>query len=131
MKLSTFALVGIMSFSCPLFAHEGHGQLPGQLKALHGGLVKAGNEMNLEMLYSNGTAKFFPVAHADETIDVSKVRLTGTIRKPKGKETPLSFTSDGKSFSTKVDLKGTYRADLEIQLHYEGKTDSFKFLVEK
>lgn len=131
MKFALLTLAAVLSFSPALYAHEGHDQLPGQLKALHGGLVKTGKEMNLEMVYSQETAKFYPVAHENETIDVSKVQLTGTAKKPKGKAIPLTFTFDGKSFTTKIDMKGAYRADLVIDLQYEGKKDTYKFLVEK
>ncbi len=131
MKFKILTLITLLAFSSIGHAHEGHDQLPGQLKALHGGLVKTGKEMNLEMVFAQETAKFYPVAHENETIDLSKVKLTGTAKKPKGKETPLSFNSDGKSFTTKVDLKGSYRADLVIQVEYDGKKDTFKFLVEK
>lgn len=131
MKFSVLTFLALISFSSLSSAHEGHDQLPGQLKALHGGLVKTGKDMNMEMVYSQETAKFYPVAHENETIDVSKVQLTGTAKKPKGQATPLKFTFDGKSFTTKIDMKGSYRADLVINTQYEGKKDTFKFLVEK
>ncbi len=130
-KLFAFTLTGLLFIGATSFAHEGHNEVPGQLKALHGGIVKSGKELNMEMLAAGESVQFFPLAHSGEDLKTSELVLTGTAKTPKGKPQKLTFTNDGKSFSTKVDLKGSYRADLEIKAQYAGKTDGFKFLVEK
>lgn len=127
----TIALSSILLFGINSIAHEGHDDVPGQIKAKHGGLVKSGKEMNMEMLVTGESVQFFPLAHSGEDLKISEVKLTGIAKTPKGKPQSLTFTSDDKSFSTKVDLKGAYRADLDIKAQHSGKTDNFKFLVEK
>jgi|GEM_PF-1988886 len=122
--------VAALLLTSPVLAHEGH-ELPGQLKATHGGLIKTGKQMNMEMVYTGDTVRFYPQPHPGETIDMAQVKLSGSSKTPKGKPQTLSFTSDGKSFSTRVDLQGSYRADLDIKVDYENKIDQFKFLVEK
>lgn len=130
-KFVTSIFTSLLLSSLPAIAHEGHGDLPGQLKSLHGGVVKAGKLMNMEMLVIGDTVQFFPQAHSGEDLKTADVQLQGSSKAPKKKADALSFASDGKSFTAKVDLKGSYRADLEIKAQYQGKTDSFKFLIEK
>ncbi|QDK44640.1 hypothetical protein B9G69_010310 [Bdellovibrio sp. SKB1291214] len=127
----TIALSSILFFGVNSIAHEGHDEIPGQIKAQHGGIVKAGKEINMEMLVSGDSIQFFPLAHSGEDLKIADVKLTGTAKTPKGKPQALTFTNDGKAFATKVDLKGAYRADLDIKAQHSGKTDSFKFLLEK
>lgn len=127
----TIALSSVLLFGMNSLAHEGHDEIPGQIKAMHGGVVKAGKELNMEMLVTGDSVQFFPLAHSGEDLKIADVKLTGTAKTPKGKPQALTFTNDGKSFSTKVDLKGAYRADLNIKAQHSGKTNNFKFLVEK
>ncbi len=127
----TIALSSILLFGLNSLAHEGHDDVPGQIKALHGGVVKSGKSLNMEMLVTGESVQFFPQAHSGEDLKAADIKISGTSKIPKGKPETLSFSSDGKSFTTKVDLKGSYRADLEIKAQYSGKTDNFKFLVEK
>lgn len=111
-------------------AHEGH-DVPGQIKALNGGITKAGKLMHMEMLVTDTNVKFFPLAHEGEQLKVSDVKMTGTSKTPKGKPQNLTFTAEGNFFSTQVDLQGAHRTNLEIKATYGGKTDNFKFIVEK
>lgn len=111
-------------------AHEGH-DVPGQIKALHGGITKPGKIMHMEMLVTENKVQLFPLAHAGEELKASDVKITGTAKTPKGKPQSLTFTAEGNAFSTQVDLQGSYRANLEIKATYGGKVDNFKFIVEK
>ncbi|WP_347356654.1 hypothetical protein [Bdellovibrio sp.] len=132
MKLTSLAAALVLSlFTSLSLAHEGHDQVPGNLKAMHGGIPKAGKLMNMEMLAIENKVQFFPRAHEDETLDVSKVKISGTAKSPKGKSQTLKFTKEENTFNTEVDLQGSHRVNLEIKAEYEGKTDTFKFLVEK
>lgn len=127
----TIALSSVLFFGINSLGHEGHDALPGQIKALHGGVVKSGKEINMEMLVTGNSVKFFPLAHSGEDVKVVEVKISGTAKTPKGKPQNLVFTDDGKAFTTTVELKDAYRADLDIKATHGGKTDSFKFLVEK
>lgn len=125
---SLFLISSLLGFTAQ--AHEGH-DVPGQIKALHGGITKPGKIMHMEMLVTENNVQLFPLAHEGEELKVSEVKITGTAKTPKGKPQNLTFTSDGKAFSTQVDLQGSYRANLEIKATYGGKIDNFKFIVEK
>ncbi|UXR63344.1 hypothetical protein EZJ49_09680 [Bdellovibrio bacteriovorus] len=132
MKLkSLIATLALSLLASTSFAHEGHDQVPGSLKAMHGGIPKAGNLMNMEMLAIENKVQFFPRAHADETLDINKVKISGTAKSPKGKSQTLKFTKTDNIFNTEVDFQGSHRVNLEIKAEFEGKTDTFKFLVEK
>lgn len=125
-------ILSLSLLSAPLVqAHEGHGEIPGSLKAVHGGITKAGKLFNLEMLASDTDIQLFPAAHPGEKLDMKKMKMTGNLKSPKGKTQPLSFTATEKSFNTKIDFLGGHRVSLEIKAEYEGKVDSFQFLVEK
>lgn len=124
----TFSFALALGLVAPAaLAHEGH-EVPGSLKALHGGIPKSGKLFNIEMLAMETKVQFFPRAHDNESIDLTKIKLSGTAKTPKGKATPLSFN---KAFQTEVDFQNAHRINLEIKAEYEGKTDTFKFLVEK
>nr|BFD67114.1 hypothetical protein HAGR004_21360 [Bdellovibrio sp. HAGR004] len=132
MKLTSLAAALVLSlFASASLAHEGHDQVPGSLKAMHGGIPKAGKLMNMEMLAIENKVQLFPRAHEGETLDMTKLKISGTAKSPKGKSQPLKLTQAEKAFNTEVDFHGSHRVNLEIKAEYEGKTDTFKFLVEK
>lgn len=132
MKTLLLVTATLMTFvSAPLWAHENHGDIPGTLKAQHGGIPKGGKEINMEMLPQGKTVLFYPSAHPGDTLDISKVTLSGTAKSPKGKVSKLNFTKKDSAFATEVDLTGTHRLNLEIKAEIEGKVDTFKFVVEK
>lgn len=133
--MKTFLLTLTLSLSItttlPALAHEGHNQAPGTLKAMHGGIPKAGKLFNMEMLAQDKKVLFYPIPHANETVDTAKLKLSGTAKTPKGKATPLNFTLQDKAFASEVNFEGSHRINLEIKAELDGKTDIFKFLVEK
>lgn len=132
MKLTSLAAALVLSlFASASLAHEGHDQVPGSLKAMHGGIPKAGKLMNMEMLAIENKVQLFPRAHEGETLDMTKLKISGTAKSPKGKSQSLKLTQVEKAFNTEVDFQGSHRVNLEIKAEYEGKTDTFKFLVEK
>lgn len=122
--------LGFCFASSPALAHEGH-NMPGTLKAIHGGIPKAGKLFNMEMLTKGKTIQFFPVPHASETVDIAKVKISGTAKTPKGKPIALKFTLQDKAFVTEVDFEGSHRINLDIKAELDGSSDLFKFLVEK
>lgn len=116
----------------PTFAHEGHGQAPGILKASHGGTVLAGNEINLEYMVSANEVKLFPVTHDGKDLAADKVKVSATTKAPKGNVEVLKITpaTDG-SLMTQVDFKNSHRVEVNVTTETNGKKDSFKFQVEK
>lgn len=129
MKL--FILFLASSLATGAFAHEGHDQAPGTIKALHGGVVKTGKEFNLEMVASGTSVELFPQAHADETVDFKSIQVTATAKAPRGKPQKVPLSKGEKSFKATVDFQGAHRLDLDVQSEYEGKKDSFKFMLEQ
>ncbi|MFV8257831.1 hypothetical protein ACNQKP_08490 [Bdellovibrio bacteriovorus] len=128
--LKSLILLASLSLSPLALAHEGH-DVPGTLKAQHGGIPKSGKLFNMEMLAIENKVQFFPRAHEGESVDNKKIKITGTAKSPKGKPVALQFAPTANSFDTTVDFQGSHRVNLEIKVDYEGKSDTFKFLVEK
>ncbi|ASD63527.1 hypothetical protein [Bdellovibrio bacteriovorus] len=128
--LKSLILLASLTLSPVAMAHEGH-DVPGTLKAQHGGIPKTGKLFNMEMLAIETKVQFFPRAHEGESLDTKNIKISGTAKSPKGKAAPLQFTANANSFDTTVDFQGSHRVNLEIKVDYEGKSDTFKFLVEK
>lgn len=128
-KILTMAFICLVSALS--FAHEGHDNAPGALKASHGGVVKAGKEINLEYVVSGAEVKLYPVSHEGSDLPSSKVKISGTAKSPKGKEEALKLSFQDGAYVTQVDFKGAYRVELKVNAAMSGKKDSFKFQVEK
>lgn len=112
-------------------AHEGHDDAPGMLKANHGGVVKAGKDINLEYVVSGTTVKLFPIGHDGKDLSASVVKISATTKAPKGKaEKALVEIKDG-DYVTQVDFKQAYRVEMEVVADNHGKKSTFKFQVEK
>lgn len=116
--------------SVSLQAHEGH-DTPGTLKANHGGVVKAGKDINLEYVISGEEVKLFPAAHEGESLAVNEVKLTATAKLPKGKAELLKLELKDGVYVAKVDFKGAYRVEILVKADNKGKQSTFKFQVEK
>lgn len=113
------------------FAHEGHHETPGVIKATHGGIAIPGKVFNLEYMQSGTELKLFPLPHPDETFDFSKVKFTATAKAPKEKESELKLEKKDDFFVTTVDFKKAYRLEIVVTTDNAGKKDKFKFQVEK
>ncbi|MEK6628230.1 MAG: hypothetical protein AABY53_06355 [Bdellovibrionota bacterium] len=126
-------VVALLLGSVNLFAHEGHDHnAPGTLKANHGGVVKAGKNINLEYVVSGEELKLIPAAHEGETLAVNEVKLTATAKLPKTKkQEPLKLDFKDGVYLTKIDFKGAYRAEIMVKADNKGKQSAFKFQVEK
>ncbi|NUN05303.1 MAG: hypothetical protein HUU57_06040 [Bdellovibrio sp.] len=112
------------------YAHEGH-EMPGVIKAAHGGIVVAGKEFNMEYMQSGTEIKLYPLPHPGDTFDFSKVKFTATAKAPKEKESELKLEKKENAFVTTVDFKKAYRLEIIVTSDNAGKKDKFKFQVEK
>lgn len=122
----------IASLSQPVLAHEGHGEMPGMIKALHGGTVLAGKALNLEYVTAANEIKIYPHAHAGDSLSFSDLKVSATAKIPKGKAENLKLESkEGAFYFGIVDLKKSHRAEVVVTTETKGKKDSFKFQVEK
>lgn len=133
MKTFLTTAFSILLMSSASVAHEGHHE-PTGLEAPHGGMIKPGKLVNLELVQEGTTIKLFPVAHAGEKAptDLKLTAKATTPKKGKGKgETQtLSLKPDGEGYSATVDTKGAHRFELEVQVTSSGKADKFVFQVE-
>lgn len=123
----SIAIMGSLSS----FAHEGHDNAPGSIKANHGGTVKAGNEINLEYVVSGSEVKLFPVSHDGKDLTTAEVKLRVTAKLPKGKTETLKIDSKNGELIAKVDFKNAYRVEMNVEADHQGKKSTFKFQVEK
>lgn len=113
------------------FAHEGHDQAPGTIKSNHGGVVKAGKEINLEYVVTGAEVKLFPASHDGKDLNSSDVQMTVTAKLPKGKAEVLKLENKNGSLVATVDFKSAYRVEMNVEANHQGKKSTFKFQVEK
>lgn len=123
----SIALLG----SLVAFAHEGHDDAPGALKANHGGTVKAGHEINLEYVVAGTEVKLFPISHDGKELAATDVTIKATTKLPKGKVEAAKIENKDGAFVTQVDFKGGYRVEMNVTADTKGKKSTFKFQVEK
>jgi len=124
-------LTTLLSLSLNSFAHEGHDNAPGAIKANHGGTVKPGKEINMELLVSGSEIKLFPLSHEGKDLAVDDVKLSATTKLPKGKTESSKLEYKDGAFVTQVDFKSAYRVELNVNAAVKGKVDAFKFQIEK
>ena len=129
--MTKLILLIAVALSGSLNAHEGHDNAPGALKANHGGLVKPGKEINLEYVVAGTEVKLYPVSHEGKDLAASEIKLSATVQLPKGKSEVVKIESKDGVFVAQVDFKNAYRIEMRVSAIHNGKTDNFKFQVEK
>lgn len=113
------------------YAHEGHDNAPGALKANHGGVVKAGKEINLEYVVKGDLVELYPVSHEGKDLTSVDVKLTVKTTLPKSKPEVTKVDVKNGVFVAKADFKGAYRIEFNVVADNKGKQSNFKFQVEK
>lgn len=124
-------LASLLLGSISLFAHEGHDETPGAIKANHGGVVKKGKDINLEYVVAGEEIKLYPVSHDGKDFAASEVKLTATAKLPKEKAEALKLETKDGVYVAKVDFKGAYRIEIVVNADNKGNQSTFKFQVEK
>ncbi len=127
-------VVGASALVFPLFvalAHEGHNELPGVLRAVHGGIIKPGKNINMELVADGGKLAFYPIAHAGDNLDTNQLKIEAKVKDPKGRVALLKLSKNVDIFSGEIDFKGNLRNEVEIKSNYKGSVDIFTFQVEK
>ncbi len=125
------ALGFVLSFGSLALAHEGHDAVPGAIKTSHGGVAKAGKEINLEYVVSGTEIAFYPMSHEGKDLLPTELKLTATSKGPKGKMESLKVDAQAVGFKTNVDFKDAYRTEVIVKTDVKGKKDTFKLQVEK
>ncbi|MFZ3231518.1 MAG: hypothetical protein WA160_15025 [Pseudobdellovibrio sp.] len=128
--LSVSFLFSILSV-LPIYAHEGHDNTPGGIKANHGGVVKAGKEINLEFVVSGIEVKLYPANHDGKDLLSNEVKIRATAKLPKGKAESIKLSEKDGAFVASLDFKSSYRIEMNVEADVNGKKSSFKFQVEK
>lgn len=129
--LKKVILITTILGSLNVFAHEGHDEAPGALKANHGGVVKAGKEINLEYVVKGELVQLYPVSHDGKDLSAAAVKLTVQAKLPKGKAETIKVDVKDGIFIAKADFKGAYRIEFNVVVDNKGKQSAFKFQVEK
>jgi hypothetical protein len=121
-------LISICSLA---IAHEGHDQVPGQLRALHGGSVKQGKQLNLEYVVAGTLLKLYPISHEGADLDISKVKISATSQAPKGKPTKLELILKDKVNQVTLNFGDAYRLTVVVTTEVAGKKDIFTLQAEQ
>ena len=123
--------IAILSMPLTILAHEGHDKTPGSLKSLHGGVVQGGKQLNLEVIVNANEVTIFPTSHEGKDVAAKDVKIEATAKPKKGKVYPVNFVNAKGGFNAKVDLQGSNRLPITINVTNEGKTDHFTVQVEE
>ena len=115
--------------SSPVFAHEGHGH-EGMPEAPHGGVIKEGKTLNLELTAQGAEIAIYPLSKDGKALKASDVVLTASAQAPKKSKSMVSLKLEGDHFKGTVKDAGSYRYELQTEVTYKGKKESIKFQVE-
>ncbi len=128
---SLITTIATLVIGLSTFAHEGHDKTPGALTAPHGGQLKGTSQLYVELVSDSSGFKIYTVDHELKTIPVKEVKIEGTAKLPKQKQSEKLALSTSESFlETKVDAKGSHRYTVDLKVTYKGKTESISFNVE-
>ena len=113
------------------FAHEGHDKTPGALTAPHGGQLKGTSLLYVELVSDATGFKLYTVDHDLKTIPTKDVKIEGTAKRPKQKQTEkLTLTSSESFLESKVDAQGSHRYTVDLKVTHKGKTEGVSVIVE-
>ena len=129
--MKNFTLILLIILPTLSFAHEGHNNTPGSLKSLHGGVVQAGKEVNLEVIINGQEITLFPTGHEGVDLPAKNLKIEATAKPKKGAAYPLKLISTKNGFTSTVDLKGANRLPVTVSVTTNGKTDKFIIQVEE
>ncbi len=130
MKLLIAALTAF-ALSLTAYSHEGHDKTPGMLTAPHGGQLKGTSQLYVELVSDSGGFKLYTVDHDLKALPIQEVKIEGTAKLPKQKQSQKLVLTLSESFmEAKVDAKGSHRYIVELKVTYKGKTESVSFNVE-
>lgn len=119
-------LIGLLAL-----AHEGHDKTPGAVTAPHGGQLKGTSQLYVELVSDSAGFKIYTVDHDLKTIPVKDVKIEGTAKLPKQKQSEKIALSTAESFlEAKVNAKGSHRYTVDLKVIYKGKTENVSFNVE-
>lgn len=136
MKRLLFILmsIGVCAYA---HAHEGdHG--PGSVPPQKGGVMRALETVNLELVYQDKLVKIYPFeTKVDpkspsklDPSDPKKYPVSATLELPKGGPRPLALRVEGDHWLAQVDPKGAHRFTVVLAIEQGGHSDKIKWTVE-
>ncbi len=114
-----------------VFSHEGHNQTPGSLKSLHGGVVQAGKEVNLETIINGQQVTLFPTSHEGQDLLAKNIKIEAMAKPKKGAAYSVKIANEKNGYTLNVDLKGANRLPVTVSVTTNGKTDKFIIQIEE
>lgn len=129
--LSALFSTSILLAGVTALAHEGHDHAPGQVRSQFGGVVKSGKGLDLEFVTEGNKVSVYPLAHENDSLNFSDLKLSASSKAPKGKAVPLKLEKKDKAYEGEIDFKSASRVELEVDAIYKGKKESFTYQVEK
>ena len=128
MRNSVIFLSAVLSISA--LAHEGHDHGPGAVQPQKGGVVRALETVNLELLTEGKSIKIFAFDTKLKAADVSKFVATLTATLPKKKPESIQLTPRGDHWEGTFDPRNSHRFDLQFAIKQGGHDDKVKWTVE-
>jgi len=128
---SVITALAILLTGLSSFAHEGHDKTPGALTAPHGGQLKGTSQLYVELVSDASGFKLYTVDHDLKTIAVKDVKIEGSVKLPKQKQSDKLALNASESFlESKVNAKGSHRYTVDLKVTYKEKTEGVSFNVE-
>ncbi len=128
---SLITTIATLIIGLSTFAHDGHNKNPGTLAAPHGGKLKGTSLLYVELVSDSTGFKLYTVDHDLKTIPIKDVKIEGTAKLPKQKQSEKLILNTTESFlEAKVDAKGSHRYTVNLKVTYKGKTENISFNVE-
>jgi hypothetical protein len=134
-----FALIAVTPFAFAQHdhsgAHSGHAAVQKTdttTVSPHGGVVKNGKNLNLEIMTMAKAIAIFPLTKDGKELPLKDVVLSGRVKSSKNKslETPVEFTAMSNHFMANIDRKGSDTLELLVEAKTAGKTEKFVFTIE-
>lgn len=127
--MRTVSALLVLSLMSPIaLAHEGHNHAGAE--APHGGVLKEGKQLNLELVTQGSDVLLYPLAKDGKAVALKDVQISATAQPPKKTKTKLDLKPMEDHFHGTFDAKGSYRYELQIEAKSSGKTDKFTYQVE-
>jgi len=118
-----------MLFTCILNAHEDHDHNPHSAQPLHGGVVKMGKQINLEVIINGSSVSLFPQSSQGKDLPLKEVKVEAMAKPRKEKPYPVKFVGDTE-LKAIVNLKGAHRLEIEIVITHKNSKEKFIIQVE-
>ncbi|MCC6276520.1 MAG: hypothetical protein IT289_01245 [Oligoflexia bacterium] len=113
-------------------AHEGaHG--PEQKMAPHGGILRDGVTLMLELVKDGSTVKVFPLTHEGKPLNLKSVEINlkkSKLADAKKRSVPFKIIPQSDAFEVSFDKGPSHRYSLDLVAHFNGKENKASWQIE-